>query len=263
MNEMISSASNPLIKKIRALKQPKARRDAGLFLVEGIHHVGEAEEAGWKFDFLVYAPELLSSEYASSLVKKISEKGIRCVPVQGDLFSSISEKDNPQGILAVAMKKNRDLGELPRTSGSLFVALVSPQDPGNIGTILRTIDSSGADGLILLDGGADPYHSTSVRASMGSIFWIPFIQISFEEFSRWAGLKDCYMIGTSAHAEADYKTLRLPQESTVLLFGSEQKGLSENHLQNCDIAVSIPMRGRSSSLNLAVAAGIMLYSLKG
>jgi RNA methyltransferase, TrmH family len=206
---------------------------------------------------------LLSSGFAATLINKISEKGVRCIPVKSDLFSSLSEKENPQGILAVAQEKQVNLGKLPVSSGSLFVALVSPQDPGNIGTILRTIDSSGADGLILLDGGADPYHPTAVRASMGSMFWIPFIQTTYNEFSEWARSNDCYLVGTTAHAETDYRTVSLSKKSAVLLLGSEQKGLTQSQLQNCDIAVSIPMRGRSSSLNLAVAAGIMLYTLKG
>jgi TrmH family RNA methyltransferase len=141
------------------------------------------------------------------------------------------------------------------------VALVSPQDPGNLGTILRTLDAVGSDALFLLEGGVDLYHPTCVRASMGTIFWKPIVQASFNEFVNWVKNENIQLIGTSAHAHMYYREFTAGDSPWILLLGSEQKGLSDEQLAACDVTVSMPMRGRVSSLNLAVAAGILLYAL--
>jgi TrmH family RNA methyltransferase len=115
-----------------------------------------------------------------------------------------------------------------------------------------------ADALFLLDGGVELFHPTVVRASMGTIFWKPVVQTSFAEFRSWAREKNIQLIGSSSKADVDYHTL-IPQEPWILILGSEQKGLSPEQTAACDVTVSLPMRGRASSLNLAVAAGILLY----
>jgi TrmH family RNA methyltransferase len=269
MAELITSPSNPLIKQARALRQKKSRDESGLFLVEGILHVGEAAQAGWEFESLLYAPERLKSEFGRQLVETLTANGIRCQPVSESAFESFAEKENPQGIAAVVRKKSLSLDEFraqpaqPVQPFGFVTALVAPQDPGNVGTILRTLDAVAADGLILIDGGADPYHPSAVRASMGALFWKPFAQTSFDGFVRWAKAGGYRLIGTSARGSLDYRALTLDARPTALLLGSEQKGLSPEQIAACDELVSLPMRGRATSLNLAVAAGILLYKLKG
>lgn len=261
MTEFISSSSNPLIKQIRALRQRKGRDETGLFVVEGIHHVGEAVEAHWIIERLVYAPDQLTSDFARHLVDEQAWLGVRCVALTSDLFSAITEKENPQGILAILRQRHLTLDELDTQHFQVGAALVSPQDPGNVGTILRTLDAVDADGLFLLDGGVDPYHPSSVRASMGTIFWKPFVQASFGNFVKWARKNSYRLIGTSAHADSDYRTFKLDRQPTLVVFGNEQKGLSQEQMDACDEILSMPMKGRVSSLNLGVAAGIMLYAL--
>ncbi len=260
MPELISSPSNPLIKQARALRQKKARDESGLFLVEGILHVGEAAAAGWEIELLLYCPERLKSDFGRQLVEKLIQSAVRCQPVTESAFESFAEKENPQGIAALVHQKHRDLNAIP--AFQLCVAIVAPQDPGNVGTILRTIDAVGADGLILLDGGVEPYHPSAVRASMGTLFWKPFYSANFPQFADWAKTNGVRLIGTSAHATADYRQIRLDARPTVLLLGSEQKGLLPEQLAACAEILSLPMRGRASSLNLAVAAGIFLYTIK-
>lgn len=261
MPELISSHANPLVKQIRALRQRRERVETGLFLAEGIHHVGEAAEAGWGIETLVYAPDQLSSDFAQRLVEQQSQRGVRCVAFSSDLFSDIADKDNPQGILAVLRQRHLKLDDIHCQDFRFGAALVSPQDPGNVGTILRTLDAAGADGLFLLEGGVDPYHPVSVRASMGSIFWKPFVQASFAEFEKWVCGNGCQLVGSSAHASIDYRGFKPGSQPTILLLGNEQKGLSPDQLNACDVNLSIPMKGRASSLNLAVAAGILLYAV--
>ncbi len=261
MPDLITSHSNSLIKQARALRQKKARQESGLFLVEGILHVGEAAEAGWDIESLLYCPERLRSDFGRELVERLVAKNIRCAQVSEAAFESFAEKDNPQGIAALVHQKEHTLETFPPFH--LTVALVSPQDPGNIGSILRTIDAAGADGLFLLEGGADPYQPACVRASMGTIFWKPFVQADFESFAHWSKAGGLRVIGTSAHAAARLADVKLDERPTILLLGSEQKGLSPEQIALCDDLLSLPMRGRASSLNLAAAAGIFLYGLKG
>lgn len=252
---LIASLSNPLVKQARALRQKKARRTNGTFLVEGIHHVGEAVESGWEIEALIYAPDLLKSDFAANLVSRLGDRG---QPVSPAVMDSLADKDNPQGILAIVRPRETTISSLQSPKAS--VALVSPQDPGNVGTILRTIAAVGADALFLLDGGVELYHPAVVRASMGALFWTPVVQTSFAEFSAWARKENCQVIGSSARGDVDARTL-VPKTPWVLLLGSEQKGLSAEQLNACDVTVSVPMQGRVSSLNLAVAAGVLLYQL--
>lgn len=250
---LITSLSNPLIKQARALHQKKARLESGLFLVEGIHHVGEAVDAGWGVESVFYAPELLTSKFGRDLISFLGAKS-QSVSVQ--VMESLADKENPQGILALVHQKQTRFEDLQLVRAG--IGLVAPQDPGNVGTILRTMDAVDADALFLLDGGVELYHPTVVRSSMGTIFWKPVIQTSFDEFVKWAHKGNFQLIGTSAHGDVDYQTL-VPMLPWMLVLGNEQKGLSDQQTSVCDVTVSLPMKGRVSSLNLAVAAGILLY----
>lgn len=258
MPELITSLSNPLVKQARSLRQKKARTEAGLFLVEGIHHVGEAAEAGWDIQSVLYAPELLTSDYARDLIASLEAKHVRTQPVSAQVMDSLADKDNPTGLIALLSHRAWTLAGLSAADVSSSVALVSPQDPGNVGSILRTMDAVGVDALFLLDGGVDEFHPSVIRASMGTIFWKRIIRASFDEFLGWAHPRGIQLIGTSAHADTEYRAVQVSRPWTLLL-GSEQKGLSASQLSACDLTVSLPMRGRASSLNLSVAAGILLY----
>jgi len=256
---MISSRANPKIKQARTLRRRKERDASGLFLVEGIHHVAEAIEAGAAVEYVCYAPGLLTSEFARELIARESARGLACVAVSNEVFESIAEKENPAGLLAVVRRPPSNLQLLTSNIQSCYVALVSPQDPGNIGSILRSIDGAGASGLILLDGGADPYHPSAVRASMGALFWKPITSAAFGEFVDWTKKQGYRIVGASAQAAVDYREANYSRP-LILLLGSEQKGLSPEHRAACDQWVRLPMQGRVSSLNLSAAAGALLYS---
>lgn len=261
----ISSRSNPKVKQLRALRERSTRQESGFILVEGIFHVGEAAAAAragkLSLQAIYYAPDLLRSEFAQSVVREQSALGIPCYPLTVDAFASVAEKDNPQGILAVVRPRQYTLDELGPGEFPWGVALVAPQDPGNLGSILRCIDAVGASGLILLDGGVDPYHAAAVRASMGALFWHPLVQTSFKAFALWAREAGYTIYGTSAHAALDYRQVRSYPRPLILLLGSERKGLTLEQTAECQVMLRLPMRGRVTSLNLAVAVGVMLYSM--
>jgi TrmH family RNA methyltransferase len=265
--ERITSRNNPKIKQVRALQGRKERQASGFFVIEGIRHVGEAVEAAQALpgapalQAIYYSPELLTSDFAHRLIAGQSERGLPCYPVAAEVFESLADKENPQGILAVAEAPRTPLSSLGPAAYPWVVAVVTPQDPGNVGAILRTIDAVGASALVLLDGGVDPYHPGAVRASMGSLFWYPPVSASFPEFEAWAK-ENCYMVyGASAHGAEDYRTVERYTPPLVLLLGSEREGLTSKQRAACGRLLRLPMQGRASSLNLAVAAGVLLYSM--
>ncbi len=258
---LITSRSNPKIKQVRGLRQSKERSATGSFIVEGIRHVGEAVAAGAEIEAIYYAPELLSSEFARSLVAEQQQQGLSCHAVSSDVFASIADKENPQGLLAVVRQRRANLSHLSPANFPWGVALLAPQDPGNIGAILRSIDAAGAGGLILLENSADPYHPGAVRASMGAIFWLPLVLASFEDFAAWAKSHAYHVYGSSARGQADCRRVDY-QKPAILLLGSEREGLSAEQQAICESILSLPMRGKVSSLNLAVAAGILIYAMQ-
>ncbi len=264
--ELISSRSNPKIKQARALRLRKARQESGLFIVEGIRPVGEAVEAQAHIAYLLYAPDRLQSAYAHDLIQELTAQAVPCYPVSDDIFTSLAEKENPQGLLAVLHLPNFKLADFNPANFPWGVALVDPQDPGNLGSILRTIDAVGASGLLLLasnvgEGMVDPFHPSALRASMGAHFWRPLAAASFAEFSDWATAHRYVIYGTSAHATTDYREISSFQIPAILLLGSERAGLTSAQSGICDHLIRLPMHGRATSLNLSVAAGVLLYEM--
>ncbi len=256
---IIISPSNPRIKQIRALARHKERDGAGLCVAEGIFHVGEALASG-NVAYLVYAPDLLISPFGRELVTAAEAGGVPVYSVSPDVMDTIAGKENPQGLLAVVHTKYCRLDDVSPSTHPWLVAVVAPQDPGNVGTILRTIDAVGASGLVLLDGGVDPYHPAAVRASMGVLFRLPLVTARFDEFAAWARPLGYHLVGTSARGRTDYRAVPY-HRPLVLLLGSEREGLSPAQIAACDELVRLPMHGRVSSLNLAVAAGVVLYAM--
>jgi TrmH family RNA methyltransferase len=257
----ITSHSNPKVKQARALRQRKQRAASGLFLVEGLFHIGEALAAHAAIDSIFYAPDLIDSDFARQLIGRAQAEGITCYETTAEVFESLAEKDNPQGVIAVVRQRRVTLADLTSQYFPWGVALVAPQDPGNVGAILRTIDAVGASGLILLDSSVDPYHPTAVRASLGSIFWYPIVSASFSEWAQWAKPQGYYIYGTSSKGSVDYKEISAYEQPLFVLLGSEREGLSPEQAAVCDQLIRLPMRGHASSLNLAVAAGVVLYAV--
>jgi len=256
----LTSRQNPKIKQIRALYNRKHRQEQGLCVVEGIRHVGEAIESGAGIEFLVYAPDLLTSEYAHSLVLQLEQMYTPVFTTSPEIFAYITEKEHPQGILAIVHQEYSSLTSLNPENFRWGVAIVSPQDPGNLGTLMRTLDAAGADGLIVLENGTDIFHPTAIRASMGTIFWKPVIYTRFSEFRDWKNHYQYQLYGTSARGSIDFRKA-VYERPAILLLGSEREGLGEEYIALCQSLISLPMHGRASSLNLSVAAGILLYQM--
>jgi TrmH family RNA methyltransferase len=254
----ITSSSNPKIKLLRKLRERKERDGSGLFYIEGLRIVAEAVQLQASFEYLVVAPELLTSSFGLNLLKEPSMASIPVLEVAPDTFKNFAVKDGPQGIAAVMRQAWLTLDQVHLEPGQSWVALDAVQDPGNLGTILRTNDSVGGQGIILLDHSTDPYDPTSARASTGALFSQKLVKTDFSSFLRWKLERAYSLVGTSGAASQDYHTFRYP-DPYILLMGSEREGLKDHHRQLCDNIIKIPMVGRSDSLNLAVATAVVLY----
>ncbi len=261
MMDLITSTSNQKIKEIRKLLDRKERSATGQFLVEGLRIVIEALQQKMVLVDLVVAPDLLRSEKGSEWIHSFrQEHPEKVIQVSPEVFRSFSQKDGPQGVAAVLSQQWINLREISWDSNGCWVALDAVADPGNLGTIMRTIDAAGARGVILLDQSTDPYDPTAIRGSMGAILSVPHIKTTFAEFETWVKSNQVPVIGTSDKGVQNYHSIRYPNPM-ILLMGSERQGLDQHHLDLCSEIVAIPMRGRSDSLNLSVATGIILYEI--
>ena len=259
---MITSFQNPVVKRIRKLRQKKWRVKEEACFVEGVRPVGTAIEAGWDVEAIIWC-ELLTSEYGRQLV----EQHDNAIQVSNEVFGAIAERENPVGLGAIV---RTHVGELERTKAQsheeiqkVFVGLVGVSDPGNLGTILRTVDAAvGSDGVVILIGDTvDPFHPAVIKASMGAVFCVDVVRSTAEDVVAWARENEIRIVATSARGAADFREA-VYGERVLLLMGSEREGLSAGMLDAADERVFVPMAGVSSSLNLAVATGVLLYEIE-
>jgi TrmH family RNA methyltransferase len=256
----ISSRNNPLIKTIRALAGRKERERSGTYFVDGLHLVAAAVQQGAPIELCVVAPELLDSTFGRELVEEIVARGVARLDVTAEVFASLAAREHAQGLGLVLRQRWHALEELNAAAGHCWVALDTVQYPGNLGAILRTCDAVGAAGAILLGNTADPYDPAAVRASVGAIFAQRLARASFGAFRAWAGQHGAQVVGTSPAAPRDYRSVAY-RAPVVLLMGSEPRGFVAADQDGCDEVVTIPMVGQGDSLNLAVAAGVVLYEI--
>jgi TrmH family RNA methyltransferase len=260
MPDQITSPSNPRVKMIRKLRDRKERQQTGLFYIEGVRIVAEAIQTGADFEYLVLAPDLLTSTFALDLIVNGQGAAIPRIEVSAETFTGLALKDSPQGVGAVVRQRWSELDDVPQQVDRCWVALDEVADPGNLGTILRTSDSAGWAGVILLDHSTDPFDPTAVRASMGAVFTQKIIKTDLESFSRFKNESGLPVIGAAGAASDDYHRILYPQPC-ILLMGSERQGLNARHLSICDRTVRIPMLGRSDSLNLSIATALIMYEI--
>lgn len=257
----IESAANPLIKRIRMLAQRKEREQVGACFVEGIQAVWQAVDAGAAIETLIVAPDLLTSVAAREMVARQQAAGIAVAEVSVAIYERIATRENPSGLAAIVPIPITpcDLSSLVVTPASLFVALHEIGNPGNLGTILRTVDAVGGSGVILIGDTTDPYHPNAVKASVGTLFRLPIVRTDrIEDVLEWSRAYGVSVVTTSARATQEHWQATYPSP-LLLLFGNEGRGLPPDIVARGDLSVRIPMHGGASSLNLAVAAGVLLY----
>lgn len=259
----ITSLTNDRVKAIRALEMRKERKETGLFVAEGTSIIVTARTAGFVPETLVYQAGAAGGAVARDLVHWALAGGAEVLEVSEAVLAKLASKENPQAMLAVFRQRWVDA---PPATGvpcdSTWLALEEVRDPGNLGTILRTVDAVGAAGVILIGQCCDPYSREAVRATMGSIFAVPLVRMSREQFLAWRSEWPGDVVGTHLAAREDFRKATLA-EPVLLVMGSEGPGLSESLTRSCSRLVKIPMAGALDSLNLAVATALTLYQIRG
>ena len=258
--EIITSVNNQRVKDVAKLKQKKYRTETGAFFAEGLRAVIEAVQfADLSELFFIKTEENKLTE----IIKTAEEKGVRLYCVDEKVMAKLSDTKAPQGVLAVIkMPKDRLQKLNPGTSSdnnAPVIILDRVQDPGNLGTIIRTADAVGALGMILLEGCVDAFSPKVVRASMGSLFHLPVIQDVFpEEALTW-----CYRHGYEPAATALKNAQNMYKadlsKKMAFIFGNEANGVAEELQAAAETRLFIPMAGQAESMNVAMAAGIVLF----
>lgn len=240
----ISSLQNPTIKLIRSLEHKKDRREAGLFMAEGLAMLDRAEALGWVPEYLIATkPQAIFDDAKSTIV---TDK----------VMTELSAQNNPHDVLGVFKQKYQP----HPTKEGVWLALEEIRDPGNLGTILRTADAVDISGVILVGDSCDPYSPESVRASTGSIFGVTLVRMNKDGLLDLAKSWDGEVVGTTSTAKHDFR--RVYKSPTLLLMGNESRGLTPDLTSSCTNLVRIPMKDGVESLNVAVACALMLYQVK-
>jgi TrmH family RNA methyltransferase len=255
---MLTSAQNPKVRYFASLKEKKNRRTSGKFIIEGIHLVREALNADL-IDKAIYSESIHKTLEGKNLLGKLISSGLPVEEASEKVIRDLSDVETPQGIIASVKPKNSDLGSLFDRPDPMIVAACGIQDPGNLGTIIRTADAVGCSGIILTAGTVDPYNEKVIRASSGSIFHLNIVKID-DIIDMVSALKRraVRIISTFVGAEKEYFSADLTGP-IALIIGSESKGLTAEVERVSDEAVSIPMLGQAESLNAAVSGAVILY----
>jgi RNA methyltransferase, TrmH family len=258
---VITSSSNQRIKDIRKLRDRKYRLETGLAWVEGLRACGDAFTRPENIQQVVVCPESLHSDFADELINKARSINCEILEIGREVFNSLSGKENPQGFGVVVRQSFIPLSKLDLKADDLWVALDRVADPGNLGTILRTLDGCGGKGLVLLDNCTDPYDPTAIRASTGAVFHLDLIKTDTASFSIWKQESKVHLTGAVAVPGAQDYHFHHYNDPLIMIMGSEREGLTPELTMLCDSVVSIPMVGHIDSLNLAEATAIILYEI--
>jgi RNA methyltransferase, TrmH family len=257
---MITSKSNPSVKEIRLLKQAKYRQARGEYFIEGVRLVEEALRQSIPVLKIAYSPRLERTERGAEVLsiarKKIPEA--EWLYLSDEVMATLCDTQTHQGILAVLKKRERSFEELWQKK-KMIVLLHELQDPGNLGTIFRLADAGGAGGLILSRGTIDPYGPKVVRASMGSLWRVPFLKDQdIDECLGKLRSRGYRIWATAVRGAPSFWEVDFSQPSTVL-FGQEGAGLPDDLMKAADGLLTIPMAPEVDSLNVAMAAGLVIY----
>jgi len=259
MPRQITAFSNPLVKRVRSLRDKKHRREEGRFIAEGLRILTEARDAGFLPEILFFN-EAGTHPLLEALIEATEAAGGEAIETSADILHKLSGKDNPQAVLGVYKAFDTGLERIDRSGADLWIVAQSLRDPGNLGTILRTGDAVGAGGLILVDDCVDPFSVEAVRASMGALFTQRIAQAEWSAFLLWLRSGPGELVGTSLKASEDYQQVRYAKPA-FLLVGNEAQGLPAAYEAECDRLVKIPMHGKADSLNAAVATAVTAYEI--
>lgn len=262
MLEEITSLQNPKLKKAVKLADRKERNETGLFLIEGYRELKRAVEGGVTLKTVFICPKLFLGSNESGLIEQARCNHAEIIVCHENVFAKLSYRDRPDGLVAVAVQMQRPLSalmdQLATKKDPFLIIAEAIEKPGNLGTILRSADAAGVDGVIVCDRCTDIYNPNVVRASVGTLFTIPVVEATSAETLSWLRQKGIQIVAATPSAETEFTEVNLTKGIAIAV-GTEQLGLSDQWMHAADLKVRIPMHGIADSLNVATATTLLLY----
>lgn len=256
----ITSPHNPRIVDARKLAQRKHRQQQGQFLVEGLPLLTQALDAGARPVSAFYCPDMIADGPSAALLARLERAGASLVAVSRPVLDALCERDAPEGIVATFALFESALDDLTLSGRELVLVLDRLQDPGNLGTLIRTADAAGASAVVLIEPCVDPFDPKTVRGTMGSLFNLPIVRTpdvaALFERLRQSGLR---IVGADAHGGVMWGEGVL-RGGVAMVLGNEARGLSADVSAHIDVNACLPIAGKAESLNVAVAGGILMYA---
>jgi TrmH family RNA methyltransferase len=260
---LITSRQNEIYRFLKALTEPHTRKKHKAFLLEGATFVAEAlEDEAWAVLMVALTPEFSETERGQSIISEAQRKRVQVVLMAPALFEEISGTETPQGVIAAVRQPQAErLERLKIPTVATALVLEGLQDPSNVGAVVRVADAVGALAVLYTKGTADPYAPKAVRASAGILLHVPVVPVnSVSEAVNWLKANEFQIVGTVLEGGESVFEAEFGDRVAVLI-GNEARGLSEEAKRSVDLSVTIPMVGKAESLNVAVAAGIVLYEI--
>ncbi len=254
----LTSGQNPKIKYANKLRDRRSRERDGKTLLEGYRELLRAFEFGMKIEQVFFCPEMFLGENESPLLDRLEAAGAELCEVPSHILTKLAYRDRPEGLIAVAQMREHKLENMPFVPGGLYLVAEGVEKPGNLGSILRSADAAGVNGLIICDKCTDLYNPNVIRASTGALFSLPVAEASVEDTVEWLKKNKVKTLAATPHTEFVYTDVDMTC-AIALAVGAEQYGLSDYWLDKADFQVKIPMLGLIDSLNVATAATILLY----
>ncbi len=253
----ITSLQNPRVKQAVKLRQKRERDQTKTFLIEGYRELSRAIQAKVPVLTLFYSPDHFLGTNETALLQNVD-----ALEVSKEVFEKMSYRDRPDGLLAIAKQTPKSLADLnlPKGRPPFFLIAEAIEKPGNLGTILRSSDAAGVDALLVCDRCTDIYNPNVVRASVGTLFTVPVLEVTSDEAITWLEREGIPIVATSPDAKERYTDANLAGPVAIAM-GTEQLGLSKKWMDAASFQVSIPMCGVADSLNVASATTLLLYEV--
>jgi len=255
--KQITSVQNPFIKSLVLLQEKsKARKQSGTFLIEGQREIELAQKGGYEIETILFLPEI-SSEFEA---KKLS-RSAELIEISKEVYQKLAYRDTTEGILAIAKSKNLSLSELNLGQNPLILVAEAPEKPGNIGAILRTADAANLDAVIIANPKSDLYNPNIVRSSVGCLFTNNIATGTTAEIISFLKEKKINIYCATLQNSTGYHTQNYTTP-TALVVGTEATGLTQEWRDNATQNIIIPMQGAIDSMNVSVAAAILIFEAK-
>lgn len=262
MHKNITSLQNPLIKQVVLLQEKsRERRKAGLFIIEGFREISLALKGGYKMKTLLSCSEIISEEEFSE-IKEMMDTETEFIEITSEIYKKLAYRSSTEGIIAIAHTKDLKISNLkPETKNPLFLIAEAPEKPGNIGALLRTADAAKVDAVIIANPKTDLYNPNIIRSSVGCLFTNKLAIGSTSEIISFLKTNNINIYCAALQASVPYHNCDF-KESTAIVVGTEAVGLSDEWRENSTQNIIIPMQGEIDSMNVSVAAGILIFEAK-